>query len=115
MRDFKPIPNLPELSLDNLATLNDFGDQVYLTSNDDATTLPAWLFGETPDASGKIHDAVPCTVILVERSPVDIDAFFFYFYSYDQGGNISQVLEPLDSLFKNDDGSLHFGDHVGDW
>ncbi len=41
--------------------------------------------------------------------------FFFYFYSYDRGANISQVLEPLDGLFKDVEDDMHFGDHVGDW
>lgn len=112
----EPIPDLPELDLDNLAVLNDVDDgRVALTSNDDITALPSWLFGEAPDESGRVVDATPCVVILVEKSPSDVDAFFFYFYSYDQGPNITQVLEPLDGLIEDTENGMHFGDHVGDW
>lgn len=110
------IPNLPKLDLDNLALLNDASDgKVALTSNDDVTTLPPWLFGHVPDESGRIANATPCVVIAVERSPRDIDAFFFYFYSYDRGANITQVLEPLNRLIEDTEHGMHFGDHVGDW
>jgi hypothetical protein len=114
----KPIPGLPELNLDNLELLNQFGDEVMLTSNDDVIKEPAWILGESPDASGRIHDSIPCCVILVENSPQDVDVYYFYFYSYDRGGNISQVLEPIKGLFDDTDEekrALHFGDHVGDW
>jgi hypothetical protein len=115
--DRKPIPDLPQLDLDNLELLNKYGEQVALTSNDDITKEPEWLFGESPDASGKIHDSIPCCVIAVEKSPRDVDVFYFYFYSYDRGANITQVLEPINGIFDLDDErrKLHFGDHVGDW
>ncbi|KAK0390651.1 hypothetical protein NLU13_0155 [Sarocladium strictum] len=47
----------------------------------------------------------------------DLDAFFFYFYSYDQGPNITQVLEPLDQLVRGPkaESGMSFGNHVGDW
>ncbi|KAH7142797.1 hypothetical protein B0J13DRAFT_556036 [Dactylonectria estremocensis] len=119
MVDQKPVPGLPELDLDNLALLNDVhvsSEQVVaLTSNDDITTLPPWLFGETPDESGRISNATPCVVVVVERGPRDVDAFYFYFYSYDRGANISQVLEPLNSLAGGMSDGMHYGDHVGDW
>ncbi|PTB70116.1 hypothetical protein BBK36DRAFT_1173339 [Trichoderma citrinoviride] len=110
------IPDLPELDLDNLALLNDIGGgKVALTSNDDITTLPAWLYGSSPDDSGRIANATPCVVILVEHNPRNVDAFFFYFYSYDRGANITQVLEPLNRLIEDTEHGMHFGDHVGDW
>ena len=115
MLNRSPVPGPPELGLDNLESLNEFGDHVCLTSKVDPTTEPSWLFGEAPDSSGRIRNAVPCCVILVEKGPRDVDAFFFYFYSYNRGGNISQVLDPLDKLFGDDVGGMHFGDHVGDW
>ncbi|EGR49687.1 uncharacterized protein TRIREDRAFT_105775 [Trichoderma reesei QM6a] len=110
------IPNLPELDLDNLAILNDIvGGKVALTSNDDITTLPAWLYGSSPDESGRIANATPCVVILVEHNARTVDAFYFYFYSYDRGANITQVLEPLNRLIEDTEHGMHFGDHVGDW
>ncbi|KHN96685.1 vacuolar protein sorting-associated protein 62 [Metarhizium album ARSEF 1941] len=111
-----PVSGLPHLHLNNLALLNNVSSgQVALTSNDDVTALPDWLFGEPPDASGRIVNATPCVVILVEQSPRDVDAFFFYFYSYDRGANITQVLEPLNRLIEDTEHGMHFGDHVGDW
>lgn len=112
------IPNLPKLDLDNLALLNDVdagGGKIALTSNDDITGLPEWLYGSLPDESGRIANATPCVVILVEKSARDVDAFFFYFYSYDRGANITQVLEPLNRLIEDTENGMHFGDHVGDW
>jgi hypothetical protein len=115
--DFAPIDGLPLLDLDNLEKLNDYGEDVALTSNDDVLDLPPWILGQLPDEAGRIHNSTPCVVILVEKTPRDIDVFYFYFYSYDRGANISQVLEPLDSLFDLNDTqkAMHYGDHVGDW
>lgn len=114
--NYSSVPDLPELNLDNLALLNNISsEEVALTSNDDVTTLPAWLYGQDPDESGRIANATPCVVILVERSPRDVDAFFFYFYSYDRGANITQVVEPLNRLIEDTEHGMHFGDHVGDW
>ena len=116
-----PISHVPALSLGNLAVLNEFsgssppGGDVSLTSKDDVTTLPAWLMGETPDPSGKTLTAVPCVVIVVEQTPRQVDAFYFYFYSYDRGPNLTQVVEPLNRLVEDTENGMHFGDHVGDW
>lgn len=107
---------MPELNLDNLALLENISsERVALTSNDDVTTLPAWLYGQNPDEAGRIANATPCVVVLVERSARDVDAFFFYFYSYDRGANITQVVEPLNRLIEDTEHGMHFGDHVGDW
>lgn len=124
----EPIAGLPELDLDNLALLNEYGagpdggggggsDPVALTANDDITKLPAWLFGETPDESGRVHNATPCVVILVESEKDSnvVDAFYFYFYSFDRGANLTQVLPPLYSLIDDTVHGMHFGNHVGDW
>ncbi|KAM5361421.1 hypothetical protein ACJZ2D_013111 [Fusarium nematophilum] len=118
MANQSPVLGLPELDLDNLALLNDVNvgaeQVVALTSNDDVTALPAWLFGETPDEAGRISNATPCVVIVVERGPHDVDAFFFCFYSYDRGANISQVPEPLNSLALGMADGMHYGNHVGE-
>ncbi|KAI6780071.1 uncharacterized protein J7T54_004203 [Emericellopsis cladophorae] len=112
------IPDLPPLDLDSLELLNNVSNgtsRVALTSNDDVTTWPSWILGQTPDPSGRIANATACIVILVEKSARDLDAFYFYFYSYDRGPNITQVMEPLNRLIEDDGGGMHFGDHVGDW
>ena len=115
--DGKPLRDHPSLDLDNLEVLNKYGDQVALTSDDDPTSYPSWLLGEAPDSTGRIHNSTACSVILVERSPSELDAFYFYFYSYNEGANITQVVEPLDNLVsgKKADSGIHFGNHVGDW
>ncbi|KAK2000733.1 hypothetical protein LX36DRAFT_668474 [Colletotrichum falcatum] len=115
--DGKPLPDLPPLDLDNLEILNDFGDAVALTSNDDPTTYPPWLLGTPPDSDGTVRDATPCVVILVDKNERDVDAFYFYFYSYNEGPNITQVLEPFNHVVKGEKAAsgMHFGDHIGDW
>lgn len=57
--NFVAVPNLPALTLDNLDILNNAGNtSVYLTSVDDITTNPAWLYGVKPDNNGKTNGAV---------------------------------------------------------
>ncbi|KAF4919203.1 putative vacuolar protein sorting-associated protein TDA6 [Colletotrichum viniferum] len=117
--DRKPISDLPSLDLDNLEILNAYGnkDHVALVSDDDPTTYPKWLYGEAPDETGRIHNSTPCVVVLVEKNERELDAFYFYFYSFNEGPNITQVLEPLDRLVKGPKAAsgMHFGDHIGDW
>lgn len=114
---------LPSLNLDNLELLNEFSKNVALTSKEDPLTEPPWMYGSTPDPStGRLADnATACAVVIVDRKNgvkgEDLDAFYFYFYSYDQGPNITQVMEPLDQLVKGPkaESGMHFGNHVGDW
>ncbi|KAF6812214.1 vacuolar protein sorting-associated protein 62 [Colletotrichum plurivorum] len=120
--DGKSIPDLPPLDLDNLELLNEIrddgrGEDVFLASNDDPLTYPAWIRGEAPDAEGRVRGATPCVMVLVEKTPRDLDAFYFYFYSFNEGPNITQVLEPINRLVNDTklDSGWHFGDHVGDW
>ncbi|KAH9231839.1 hypothetical protein K456DRAFT_1895974 [Colletotrichum gloeosporioides 23] len=117
--DRKPISDLPPLDLDNLEILNAYGnkDHVALVSDDDPTTYPKWLYGEAPDETGRIHNSTPCVVVIIEKNERELDAFYFYFYSFNEGPNITQVLEPLDRLVKGPKAAsgMHFGDHIGDW
>ncbi|KAI0640082.1 hypothetical protein C8Q77DRAFT_1045467 [Trametes polyzona] len=87
----------PAVTLEDLSSL---GSDVFLTSKDDVTKQPAWITSEVgkPDASGK--SAAPATIVLVEKDGGVLDAFFFYFYSFDHGGKVLDI---------------EFGDHVGDW
>lgn len=112
-----PIHDLSELGLDNLEALNEFGDQVSLTSDDDPDTFHEWLHGTEPDSAGQVHNATPCVVVLVEKTPTELDAFYFYFYSYNEGPNITQVLEPINQMVGGEkaESGMHFGNHVGDW
>ncbi|KAI0354618.1 hypothetical protein OH77DRAFT_1590398 [Trametes cingulata] len=87
----------PEVTMQNVSAL---GSDVFLTSRDDVTKQPAWLMNAEgkPDASG--HSSAPATIVLVEKTGGILDAFFFYFYSFDHGGKVLDI---------------EFGDHVGDW
>lgn len=59
---------------------------MYLTSNEDVTTHPAWLNGVKPDGTGKSGDAVSCAIITNDRGNGELDAFYMYFYAYNWGG-----------------------------
>ncbi|KAG6128013.1 hypothetical protein E4U28_008431, partial [Claviceps purpurea] len=109
------VPNLPSLTLDNLALLNGLNGTVALTSKDDVTTLPSWLMGDVPDEAGRTANATACVVILVDKGRDEVDAFYFYFYSYDRGANLTQIVEPLNRLVEDTQHGVPFGDHVGDW
>ncbi|KAJ9609041.1 Vacuolar protein sorting-associated protein 62 [Cladophialophora chaetospira] len=94
------------LTLDNLNTLNSFADggtNVYLTSNEGIQALPAWFEGQRPDSTGSTGAAIASLIITVSKPGNILDAFYFYFYAYNQGNWV------LDSP------ALEFGDHVGDW
>jgi Vacuolar protein sorting-associated protein 62 len=112
---FNPIPDVPTLNLDNLSSLNKYGKDVFLTSIENVTTYPQWFLGEIPDATGALRNSTACAVVVVEKSAQDLDAFYFYFYSFNEGGDITQVLPPLDRIFPDSKPGDHFGDHVGDW
>jgi len=114
-KKFQPVPDVPDLDLDNLSSLNDYGKQIFLTSIENVTSHPAWLRGETPDATGALHNSTACAVVLINKSDSILDAFYFYFYSYDEGADITQVLPPLNRLLPNSKPGDHYGNHVGDW
>lgn len=99
---FQDVTGAPNpLTLDNLDSLNS-ANKVWLTSKDDisANPFPAWLTGTAPDASGKTNGAKSAVVVVTDKGNGDVDAFYMYFYSYNQGGSIfgSEV-----------------DNHVGDW
>lgn len=76
---------------------------IFLTSNDDFTKDPEWITGSKNKPSlidGEIEHA-PATLIVVDKGNGWVDAFWFYFYSFNLGPFVS--------------GSGPFGNHVGDW
>ncbi|EXJ89148.1 hypothetical protein A1O3_02212 [Capronia epimyces CBS 606.96] len=95
------------LTLSNLDELNAFansGADVYLTSKEGIEALPAWFQGTRPSADGTTGaSTVASAIVTVAKANDTLDAFYFYFYAYNQGNWVlgSQALE--------------FGDHVGDW
>lgn len=103
--NFSAIIDAPTpLTLENLDLLNMFGDNgkdVFLTSTIDVTTNPSWLEGVIPDSQdGKTHGASSCAIIVNYHGHGIVDAFYMYFYAYNQGNTV---------LFRE------LGDHIGDW
>ena len=88
--DFKPVDGAPNpLSLSNLDQLNaKGGTNVYLTSVDDVTKNPPWLTGVKPDASGKTNGATTSVVVVNTHADGIVDAFYFYFYSFNLGNKV---------------------------
>ncbi|KAL8950399.1 MAG: hypothetical protein Q9222_003566 [Ikaeria aurantiellina] len=100
--NFNVVSGAPSpLTLDNLASLNALGGaNVYLTSVDDITKNPSWLKGVKPDGNGKTNGAKSCTVVVNDKGSGTVDAFYFYFYAFNQGNTVL---------------GQEIGDHVGDW
>lgn len=98
-------------TLSDLDKFNEWGRFVYLQSDDNVEERPEWLGGKAnipgdPDstdngsgAAGGRSDA-PTVLIVVDKGDGVVDAFWFYFYSYNLGLKVFNV---------------RFGNHVGDW
>ena len=106
-------------NLTNLDRLNEYshGRYVYLKSDDNVEERPDWLESKKniPNASnhadgraskdqGKDYrpgrSDAPAVLIVVNKGHGIVDAFWFYFYSYNLGNVVLNV---------------RFGNHVGDW
>jgi len=100
-------------TLDNLADLNRVGGRfVYLTSDDNVEERPDWLGGSQniPEDADNMenngterpvgHSSAPAVLVVVRKPGGVVDAFWFYFYSYNLGNTVFNV---------------RFGNHVGDW
>ncbi|CAG8951660.1 hypothetical protein HYFRA_00005460 [Hymenoscyphus fraxineus] len=101
--NYTAIAEAPSLTPDNLSLLNNFGDSgkyVYLTSNVDVTTNPAWLEGVVPDADGETVCATSAAIIVVDKGNGLVDAFYMYFYAFNKGTTVL---------------GQELGDHIGDW
>ena len=126
--NYTPIQGRLQYSnLTNLDRLNLFehGRHVYLTSNDNVEDRPEWLVGEKniPDDfdydggddedDAKIETAAklrkrngggrsnaPAVLVTVEKGKGIVDAFWFFFYSYNLGNKVFNI---------------RWGNHVGDW
>ncbi|KAI9688943.1 MAG: hypothetical protein M1822_000680 [Bathelium mastoideum] len=102
--NFTAVPNLPSsLTLDNLNQLNNLppsnGSNVYLTSKENIETNPAWLNGVAP--TNNVTEGVKsCAVVVNDHGSGLVDAFYFYFYAFNYGGDYFGFI---------------LGDHVGDW
>jgi hypothetical protein len=104
--NYSVISNAPNpLTLDNVDALNGFGSggsDVYLTTTVDVTKAPEpkWLEGVVPDSSGKTNSAITAAIIVNDHGSGAVDAFYMYFYAYNQGNTVL---------------GQELGDHIGDW
>jgi hypothetical protein len=96
------------LLLSNVEQLNALGDctqfgtcPIYLTSKDNVTANPPWLYGVLPDpVTFETVGARSCAIIVNDHGSGIVDAFYMYFYAFNLGETVlGQIL----------------GDHVGDW
>ncbi|EEP76078.1 conserved hypothetical protein [Uncinocarpus reesii 1704] len=104
--------------LDDLDELNNWqqGRYVFLTSDDNVESRPKWLLGRknipAPIDESKVsgyfgrksktggRSSAPAVLIVIDKGDGIVDAFWFYFYSYNLGNMVLNV---------------RFGNHVGDW
>lgn len=116
---YQPIQGIPDpLTLENLSDLNKLASpgmnganstQIFLTSNDDVTLNPSWLNGVKPNTQTLATDnATSCAIVINDHGDGTVDAFYMYFYAYNQGNMVSVGIPPLGF-------SREIGDHVGDW
>jgi len=101
--NFTAVKGAPSpLSLDNLDSLNELrGDSIYLTSTENVIQLPKFLKGKKPDVETlQTKDAISSVIICVEKGNGILDAFYMYFYTFNEGPT----------------GLGHrVGNHLGDW
>lgn len=103
--NFTALADIPNpLSLNNLATLNTLGgENIYLTSITPIESNPPFLFGRAPDSTGSTGstgDAITSAIIVRDHGDGVVDAFYFYFWAYNEGGEYF---------------GFNIGNHVGDW
>lgn len=70
-----------------LSNVNQLGEDVYLTSNDDPTSDPDWLKGTAPDSNGATS-GINSAIIVNEKNDSSVDVFYFYFYAFNPGTNV---------------------------
>lgn len=68
-----------------LQTLSTFANDVYLTAIDDVVAHDTEFFRSTAGKPQNKVSAAPATIIVVEKPGGIIDAFYFYFYSFNYG------------------------------
>ena len=118
--NYTPIqPTSTNPNLTNLDSLNEYsrGRYVYLKSDDNVEERPDWLASKKNIPNASSHEDAgapknqrtdcrpgrsdaPAVLIVVNKGRGIVDAFWFYFYSYNLGNMVLNV---------------RFGNHVGDW
>lgn len=103
--DFVPVKEQPELlTLDNLGILNRVvihGEEIYLASNENIIDLPKWIKGIKPSPKTlQTKNAFSSVIIVTDKGNGVIDAFYMYFYSFNEGPTAL---------------GHRAGNHLGDW
>lgn len=101
--NFTDIAGYPKpLTLDNLDELNELGgEDIFLSSIEDLVNLPKFLGGQEPDpVTYKTNDAKSCAIIVVDKGNDIIDAFYMYFYTFNDAPTAL---------------GHQVGNHLGDW
>ncbi|CAL1699081.1 unnamed protein product [Somion occarium] len=80
--------------------IGSLGNDVFLTSIDPVEDEPSWMLSTENKPEGKGLSGAPATIICIEKEGGILDAFYFHFYSFDEGNSIL---------------GQEFSDHVGDW
>jgi hypothetical protein len=87
--DGAPCPQVDNLDLFNVANL-------YLTAKDDPTLDPDWLTSIYGKPIDDFSDSTS-VIVTVDKSDITgeegiVDAFYFYFYSFNQGNSVRMPL-----------------------
>lgn len=105
--NFSAVNSAPApLTLNNLHLLNDLAGEtnarkIALASKTNLAKTPAYLHGKKPSSKTlKTDKARSCVVIVNDRGQGEVDAFFMYFYTFNQGPTVV---------------GHELGDHLGDW
>jgi hypothetical protein len=86
--NFTRLDGAPEsLTLSNLDMLNEMGGKdVYLTSSSPLIKMPSFLNGQKPNPKTlQTENAISCVVIVVDKGVGVVDAFYMYFYTFNDG------------------------------
>ena len=94
--------NLSLAGLDELNALNGSaaGHEAYLVAEEDPETRPEWMLSRVnrPDDAGRSR--APAVLICVPKPDDTLDAFWFFFYSFNEGNTVF---------------GTRYGNHIGDW
>lgn len=85
-------------SVSDLLKIKD--EDVFLTAKEDWLNDPDWIIGSAPDADG-LASGAPATLIVMDKGNGWVDAYWFYYYPFNEGPPIL------------DFGAV--GNHLGDW
>lgn len=103
------VPQINFTNVSSSVTFQSIGrlsSEVFLTSKDPVEDEPEWMFSteNKPDeggAGGKVgRSGAPATIICVEKAGGTIlDVFYFYFYSFNEGSDVSPLLSQFHLFF----------------